>query len=249
MQMKVMTFNLRIDVPVDGPNQWRHRVSSVMAMIDQHQPDILLLQETTQAMLTDLQALNHEYDGYYQGRNADLTGEGCPIYFKKNLFRLRFMDTIWLSQKPRTPGSMDEEEGFPRIASMVVLQHTNGLLYRFINCHLAYRSKRAKDTNLKVLFDFALSLPEPLPTIIGGDFNDTMPKIKTYTPRPFLFALAQDQTNTYHEFLGGAGISQIDHLLYNDGFKLESVVIDQQKMLNRYPSDHYPVVGVFHHES
>ena len=57
MQIKVMTFNVRIDVPVDGDNQWRFRIPSVKAMIEKHQPDILMLQETTPAMLKDLEKI------------------------------------------------------------------------------------------------------------------------------------------------------------------------------------------------
>lgn len=247
MQFKVMTFNLRIDVPVDGPNQWRYRVPAVLATIQHHHPDILFLQEATPAMLDDLQRLDSEYDHYYLGRNADLKGEGCPIYFRKTHFRLRLADTIWLSHSPRTPGSMDEEEGFPRIASMVMLQTNQNQLVRFINTHLAYRSNKAKDLNLKVLFDFVQGFPQPLPTILGGDFNEVMPVIKKYAPRDFFFATTTG--NTYHDFKGEPGISAIDHLLFQDPMRLQKVMIDRNEYDQRLPSDHYPIIGEFIYES
>lgn len=75
MQIKVMTFNVRIDVPVDGDNQWRFRIPSVKAMIEKHQPDILMLQETTPAMLKDLEKIENVYGYYYVGRNADSQGK------------------------------------------------------------------------------------------------------------------------------------------------------------------------------
>lgn len=249
MQVKVMTFNVRIDVPIDGNHQWPHRVGAVLAMVHKHQPDVLMLQETNPKMLSDLQTLEQEYGYYYVGRDADLQGEGCPIYYKKNDWRIKLADTIWLSHTPRTPGSMDLEEGFPRIASMVVLQHVSGNMYRFINTHLAYRSKRTKELNLKVLFDFIQAVPEVIPTILGGDFNETMAWIRRYSPRHLQFALAQETLNTYHEFRGGLGLTQIDHLLYSEPFHLQSIVVDQSLMLDRLPSDHYPVIGVFQDES
>lgn len=249
MQFKVMTFNVRIDVPVDGNNQWRFRIPSVKAMIEKHQPDILMLQETTPAMLKDLETIETVYGYYYVGRNADYQGEGCPIYFRKQDWRLKLADTIWLSQTPHTPGSMDEEEGFPRIASMVVLQHTSGMKFRFVNTHLAYRSKRAKDLNQKVLFDFIQNFPERIPTILGGDFNEEISVIQKYRTRDFEFALSPEQGPTYHEFKGGQGITQIDHLLYQAFFQLTEVTVDRQSSLDRLPSDHYPVIGVFQYES
>jgi endonuclease/exonuclease/phosphatase family metal-dependent hydrolase len=249
MQIKVMTFNLRIDVPVDGDNQWRFRIPSVKAMIEKHQPDILMFQETTPAMLKDLNHLETVYGYYYVGRNADYQGEGCPIYYRKQDWRLKLADTIWLSQTPRTPGSMDEEEGFPRIASMTVLQHTNGVRFRFVNTHLAYRSTRAKDLNQKVLFDFIQNFPERIPTILGGDFNEEIHVINKYRTRDFAFALSPEHGPTIHDFKGGQGTAQIDHLLYQPSFLLSEVQIDRQLSLGRLPSDHYPVIGVFQYES
>ena len=249
MQIKVMTFNVRIDVPVDGDNQWRFRIPSVKAMIEKHQPDILMLQETTPAMLKDLEKIENVYGYYYVGRNADYQGEGCPIYYRKQDWRIKLADTIWLSQTPRTPGSMDVEEGFPRIASMVVLQHTSGIKFRFVNTHLAYRSKRAKDLNQKVLFDFIQNFPERVPTILGGDFNEEIPIIQKYRTRDFEFALSPKQGPTYHDFKGGLGTTQIDHLLYQAFFQVNEVMVDRQLSLGRLPSDHYPVIGVFQYES
>jgi endonuclease/exonuclease/phosphatase family metal-dependent hydrolase len=249
MQIKVMTFNLRIDVPVDGGNQWRFRIPSVKSIIEKHQPDILMLQETTQAMLKDLGQLENLYGYYFLGRNIDLQGEGCPIYYRKQDWCIKLADTIWLSQTPRTPGSMDIEEGFPRIASMVVLQHTGGINFRFVNTHLAYRSKRAKDLNLKVLFDFIQNFPERIPTILGGDFNEEIPVIQKYRTRDFEFALSPEHGPTYHDFKGGQGSAQIDHLLYQAFFQVNEVIIDRQLSLGRLPSDHYPVIGVFQYES
>jgi endonuclease/exonuclease/phosphatase family metal-dependent hydrolase len=221
----------------------------VKAMIEKHQPDILMLQETTPVMLKDLEKIETVYGYYYVGRNADYLGEGCPIYYRKQEWRIKLTDTIWLSQTPRTPGSMDEEEGFPRIASMVVLQHTSGIKFRFVNTHLAYRSKRAKDLNQKVLFDFIQNFPERIPTILGGDFNEEIHVINKYRTRDFAFALSPEHGPTIHDFKVGQGTAQIDHLLYQPSFLLSDVQIDRQLSLGRLPSDHYPVIGVFQYES
>jgi endonuclease/exonuclease/phosphatase family metal-dependent hydrolase len=73
--------------------------------------------------------------------------------------------------------------------------------------------------------------------------------IKRYTPRDLLFALTPAHGNTLHDFKGGRGISQIDHILYQKPFKLTSVEVDRSLPLSILPSDHYPVIGVLTDES
>lgn len=241
-----MTFNLRVDVPVDGRHQWRFRIPGVLAMIHKHQPDILLFQEATPAMLNDLASLQTYYGSYYCGRNADLQGEGCPIYFNKSRFQLRLGDTIWLSQTPHTPGSMDEEEGFPRIASTTTLQDLKTkTLIRVVNTHLAYRSHRVKDTNLKVLFDYVQSFLDQVITIVGGDFNAPLSIIQPYKPNQLIASLLPQHGATIHDFEGGLGREQIDHLFFQSTLKLVSVEIDRSQVNGVYPSDHYPVIGEY----
>ncbi|CAN0430076.1 unnamed protein product, partial [Phaeothamnion confervicola] len=43
--LKVMTYNLRLDTPDDGINQWPTRTDKVVALITKHNPDIIGVQE------------------------------------------------------------------------------------------------------------------------------------------------------------------------------------------------------------
>lgn len=40
-RFKVMNWNLRLDVAVDGPNQWKYRKDGVCRLIKEESPDIL----------------------------------------------------------------------------------------------------------------------------------------------------------------------------------------------------------------
>jgi endonuclease/exonuclease/phosphatase family metal-dependent hydrolase len=84
---------------------------------------------------------------------------------------------------------------------------------------------------------------------LGGDFNEEIPVIQKYRTRDFEFALKPEHGPTIHDFKGGQGTAQIDHLLYQPSFLLSDVQIDRQLSLGRLPSDHYPVIGVFQYES
>jgi endonuclease/exonuclease/phosphatase family metal-dependent hydrolase len=244
VKLKVMTFNLRINVPVDGPNQWTYRLANIRQKIAKHDADILMFQEVDEKMLQDLSFFFKTYDYYYQGRHENSLGEGCPIFVRKTMFQIIETDTIWLSHTPRKKGSMDPEEGYPRIASMVLLKAQHQLL-RIVNCHLAHRSSRNKDLNLKVLFDYVISFNDSAPLLIGGDFNMEIKQINPYKPRRFAFALQTIDKNTYHEFNGGEGISQIDHFLYQDSLELDTICVDHIELQSPWTSDHYPVIGEF----
>jgi endonuclease/exonuclease/phosphatase family metal-dependent hydrolase len=244
MKIKVMTYNLRINVVVDGVHQWPHRIKFVLQRIQKHQPDIILLQEVDKDMMNDLSSLFQEYDVYFMGRNADGGGEASPILFKKEVFSLLDKETIWLTDTPYVAGSMDEEEGYPRIASSIKLRYGKGTL-RVMNCHLAFQSERAKLMNLKVLFDYAQSFSDDTPLIIAGDFNQEALHIAPYLPSQFNHALKDIQDYTFHGFQGGKGQYQIDHIYYQNKIKLIAIEVDQQEPLPFYGSDHYPVIGVF----
>src|SRR6185503_20405447 len=54
--LRVMTFNLRLDLASDGPNAWPHRRDWVAALIRFHAPDVVGVQEALAPMLADLDA-------------------------------------------------------------------------------------------------------------------------------------------------------------------------------------------------
>ena len=244
MHVKVISLNVRIDVPVDGTNQWTFRRQSIVDYMLFQNPDVCFFQEVNPSMLAFLQDHLPDFESVYMGRDANRLGEGCPIFFKKSTFSKVSEHTFWLSHHPHTPGSMDEEEGFPRIATHLRLLTKEKNTVSFLNTHLAYRSKRNQDLNLKVLFDFVQSLPSGEPLIIGGDFNMQRQTIHPYKPRNLRFAGESNIQKTYHEFQGGEGRDQIDHLLFTD---VEEVrfSIDQSPFQSRHLSDHYPVIGEF----
>jgi endonuclease/exonuclease/phosphatase family metal-dependent hydrolase len=244
MHVKVISLNVRIDVPVDGLNQWIYRRQSIVDYVLVQNPDVCFFQEVNPLMYAFLKEHLQNYQSVYMGRDVDRLGEGCPIFFKKASFSKVSEHTFWLSHHPQTPGSMDPEEGFPRIATHVRVLTKEKNTVSFLNTHLAYRSKRNQDLNLKVLFDFVQSLPVGEPLILGGDFNMERQTIQPYKPRNLRFAGEGNIHKTYHEFQGGEGRIQIDHLLSTD-VEEASFSIDQSMFQSRHLSDHYPVIGEF----
>jgi endonuclease/exonuclease/phosphatase family metal-dependent hydrolase len=125
----------------------------------------------------------------------------------------------------------------------------NDSFIQVINTHLAYRSLRNQDLNLKVLFDFVQSFEDDVPTMIAGDFNLPQHVINPYKPRKFEFAIDSKGQATYHGFKGLPGVEQIDHILYDHHFRCTRLEVVHDKDQQAYASDHYPVIGTFIHES
>ena len=248
-----MTFNLRVAVEVDGKNFWPYRLKSVLAMIDKHQPDFLATQEVTDSMAKDLEILTQDFKSCGTGRDADRHGERCTLFVRQDKWTIEHTETVWLSETPDVPGSMDPEEGFPRICTMAVVSSLQGDTHLLLaNVHLSYRSERSLKQNVKTLVHFLGLWKEkyPYPVVLLGDFNadPTDPIHESIKQTGLLSPLDKRSGSvkyTFHDFLGGNGIETIDYIYYSPELTLTSYYVDQSKMEDRYPSDHFPVIGDF----
>lgn len=248
-----MSFNVRVDVHSDGLNQWKHRFHYVRDVILEQRPDILGLQEINDSMGRDLFPLLQDYDHVGEGRNADRTGERVSILYPKNRYNVSETDTFWLSDTPRVAGSLDHEDGFPRICTTAVFRPLNGgQAFRVYNVHFSYRSVRNRLQNVKTLLEFYRMHQQqhPYPSIAMGDFNCAIddPLHHAMTKEGFkeaVGALKVPRVNTYHEFKGQPGISAIDFFYTNRGLKPMRVSVLTMQKGSLYPSDHYPIVGEF----
>ena len=67
--VRVMSFNIRVDVASDGADAWPNRVEAVAATI--READVVGVQEATPAMLDTLMARLPEFRRFGVGRDAD----------------------------------------------------------------------------------------------------------------------------------------------------------------------------------
>src|SRR5687768_1807847 len=70
--LRVMTFNIRLNLASDGPHAWPHRKEAVASMIRFHGADLVGLQEALPEQLKDLDALLPDFGRFGAGRAADL---------------------------------------------------------------------------------------------------------------------------------------------------------------------------------
>lgn len=248
--MKFMTFNLRCPVPQDEKHYWPNRKATALQLIDMYQPDILGVQEQTDTMLTDMCQLSFRYYSLGDGRDANRHGERCTLYVRSHRFKVLLYGTEWLSPLPALPGTMNPEEGFPRIVTWAKLEdlHSTRQFYVY-NTHFAYRSRAAQLENIDALLRIVQQhqSEHPLPAILMGDFNaepnvDIHHRLRTSGWIDQRMGTADEHTLTFHGFKGEPAYSLIDYIYTLGSWNATSFHVDRRILNGLYPSDHYPII-------
>ncbi len=246
--MLVMTFNLRFETPVDGPNGWPYRKDLVVDLIRRHRPDLLGTQEGTVPMLRFLEAQLTEYRPLTAHRQVDETCQYPTIFYLSDRFTVKESGEFWLSQTPEVHRSLSWGSAFPRMATYGLFQEEGRTEpFWFINTHLDNISSEARRQGARMIRDHFAPLGQPL--ILAGDFNEP-PDDPVYQELvqdggPFLDSwrlchAPGDEATTLHFFDGRPRGDRIDWILVTPDFRVDRTAIITDNWEDRYPSDHYP---------
>jgi len=99
--MKMMSYNIRLDVASDSENRWDARKEKLAALVNYYEPDFMGGQEVQHHQLTYLLSALHGYDFIGVGRDDGKTGgEYSCIFYKKDKYKCVSQSTFWLSPTP-----------------------------------------------------------------------------------------------------------------------------------------------------
>lgn len=243
MKTSLMSFNLRINVLVDGKHAWDYRKPFVHAFLNAESPDLIGFQEVGPSMLHDLKEALPMYDVY--GLPRDSRGEGTPIFVKRDRFNQITSGTFWLSDTPLQESKI-EGSHFPRIASYVVLED-RGRRTLFFNTHLDYASDEVALKQAKILYQKMLELKVIYEgsLLLTGDFN-VYPDSKTirYLTSK-LNSVYEDPKRiglTYHGFTHETQGQPIDYIFTTSDIDIGLFKIIHYPLDDQYLSDHYPIL-------
>jgi len=248
-QLKVMSFNMRVDVKVDGANQFIHRRGRIKQFLDTEKPDIIGFQEINPLMREWLVETFPDYYMVGVGRHADYTGETTLVAFRKDTMALMSCETKMLSNAPEVFGSRydgSDQSMCPRVYVRVTLKHRDiAEPFSFYNVHTDHEGWVARVlANTQILQDIN-SRSEKF--FLTGDFNATpdateMKMITSCKAREIIDATA-DMDGTFHAFGQLETPVKIDYIFTDASTKiLESVRVDDQpKEGETYISDHNPI--------
>jgi endonuclease/exonuclease/phosphatase family metal-dependent hydrolase len=248
-----MTFNIRVDTFIDGPNRWDKRKGYVYDLIADHAPDIVGLQEAKNGQYFEIRQALPMYQGYGVGRsNGAERGEMCPILYRGDRYLKTDSGTFWFSNTPDKPGSKDWGNWPPRICSWVRLTDRQTLSSFYVyNVHLDHMSQNSRSKSVRLLTQKIAARKTNDPYIVMGDFNMKMTNsAMQYLQKNTLAPMADAWTSLHGSrttigtrpgFNGSSG-PKIDHILSKE-LPVVGVTIDSRKYNGRRPSDHLPVIA------
>lgn len=248
-QIKVMSFNLRCISSADTSDRdWSNRKDLVAKSIKKAKPTIIGMQEVTPQQYADCQELLKNYNSTITYRDDSEKSEGCPIFYRKDLYTLITEGTFWLSETPDEM-SKDWDAEYYRICTYAVLRDNRSKdEFAVFNTHLDNKSQEARVNGLDVIVDKINALGN-YPTVVMGDFNSTE-NSETYqnATANFLdvkYQVENDYVNcaTYHNWGTQLDRAPIDYFFISKtGFAVDSYEVVTTTYDGAYASDHFPIV-------
>ena len=171
--LRVMSFNIRLNVASDGPNAWPHRRDWVASLIRFHDADVVGVQEALLDMLVDLDARLPGFARVGVGRaDGREGGEFSAILYRADRLALLDQGTFWLSPTPETPGSKGWDAAIERVATWARFRdRRTGCAYLHVNTHFDHVGDQARQESARLIRRRLDSLARGLPAVVTGDLN------------------------------------------------------------------------------
>jgi endonuclease/exonuclease/phosphatase family metal-dependent hydrolase len=250
--LRVMTFNLWTDHPAS--QAWSKRRPAVLALLRQHQPDLIGFQEATFPRIEWLASELKEYNWFGVGRDdGDEEGELNPFFFRSDRIQRGRSMTLWLSPTPEKP-SRGWDAGCHRIATFCEFSLPGSTAPPFlaINTHFDHWGKRARNESSQLLVKEIHTWDPHRPVVLLGDFNcsESSAAYRELTSAESAFKDArkicehptEGPFRTWRGFLGsGFGRERLDYI-FTRHFRVQRHAVLEDKPNGRYPSDHLPVL-------
>ena len=123
--IRVFSFNILTDnCKKTGGRTFAERSKLILDEFLAYEPDLIGFQETQPPQRQWLIDNFTDFQVCGVGRDRDLLGESNVVLFRKSRFDLVFLETFWLSDTPRIPGSRfsTDQSDCPRICTCTTLR-------------------------------------------------------------------------------------------------------------------------------
>ena len=250
--LKVITYNIRLDIASDGENSWPLRKEYFTAQLKFYEPDIFGIQEALPNQVTDISNKLPAYSFIGVGRDGIGKGESSNIFYKKDRINLKTQGTFWLSETPDTI-SKGWDAALNRVCTYGLFQDKKSKKFFWVfNTHLDHVGEVARTKSIQLILSKIAALNTgKYPVILTGDFNsepDTdriiMLKKEMIDCRDVSEQPPFGPSGTFNAFKHNEPVTRlIDYIFISKGKKLlvkKYAVLSDSKDL-KYPSDHLPV--------
>lgn len=250
--LKIMTYNIRLDIESDKENDWTHRKDFFNGQIQFYAPDIFGIQEAKPNQVLDIATALPQYSYVGIGRDGVGKGESSNIFYAKEIFKVIESNTFWLSATPESI-SMGWDAACNRVCSYALLKNkqTNNMIWVF-NTHLDHIGEEARTKGLELILSKIEKLnTNKYPVVLMGDFNsepETERIIKLKKLMNDAKSISKEKPfgpyGTFNNFkYNEASTHLIDYIFLS---KSNAITVQKYAVLSdakdlKYPSDHFPV--------
>lgn len=250
--LKVMTYNIRLDIASDGENDWNHRKDYFTSQIQFYDPDIFGVQEARPNQVVDISNSLLEYNNVGIGRDGIGQGESSNIFYKKERFTVKESNTFWLSE---TPGKISKgwDAAYNRVCTYALFKDlkTKQLFWVF-NTHLDHIGEAARTKGIELILSKIKELnTKNYPVILMGDLNSEPQEDRIITLKKTMDDcrdVAQEKPfgpyGTFNNFKHNEPVTKlIDYIFIskNSILKVKKYAVLSDSKDLKYPSDHLPV--------
>ena len=253
--MRVGTYNLRMDTPNDKEDAWPNRKEMVKSLVLFHEFDIFGTQE----------GFKHQLDGIleiekfaYVGRGRDDgkdAGEHSAIVYDKTRFSVLDKGDFWYAENPEVPGKGWDAICCNRICSWAKFKdNVSGKEFYFFNSHYDHQGRVARLESSKLLLERMKKIVGDGTFFCTGDFNATPesePIQVIYNDGMLIDSKLVSQkppygtVGTFNSFkLDSPMKDRIDYIFVSKDVKVEKYGVLNDSQYGRLPSDHFPVMIV-----
>ncbi|MEZ4839705.1 endonuclease/exonuclease/phosphatase family protein [Flavobacterium sp.] len=252
-ELKVMTYNIRLDLASDGENSWSKRKERVADLIRFYEPDIFGIQEGLPQQVNYLDSILVDYKVFGDGREGGNKGEHSSIFYKHNQVELIEQNTFWLSETPNQV-SKGWDAALNRICTFGLFKNKESKhLFWVFNTHFDHMGEIARVKSARLIHQKITQInTKNYPLIIMGDFNlepDAEPIL--FLSNHYLHSKKEAQLiyqsgGTFNGFAFHKPIDsskEIDHIfITKKAFEVKKYAVLTDSYSCKYPSDHFPVI-------
>lgn len=250
--IKVMSYNIRLDIQSDGENQWSKRKEFLTDQVKFYEPDFMGVQEALPQQMSYIDSTLTAYNFIGKGRDdGQSKGEHSAIFYNSDKFKLLQENTFWLSETPEKP-SKGWDAAYNRVCTYGLFQNkkTKKKLWVF-NTHFDHVGNTARAESSKLILEKIRTVnKDNFPVVLTGDFNlepQTTP-IKLITAelddaKKVCEGIVFGPEGTFNAFEFNKPVTLwIDYIFISKkGMKVTKFATLSDSKNCRYPSDHLPI--------
>lgn len=253
-EVKVMSYNIRLDVKSDGENWWENRKGRVANLVNYYEADFIGMQEVLHHQLVYLKDNLNGYDYIGVGRDdGKEAGEYSCIFYKKDRYTVVQQSTFWLSPTPDVP-SKGWDAALNRVCTYGLFLNNKTKQYVWVfNTHFDHMGKEARLESAKLIVKKIREVnTRRYPVIVSGDFNSKPDE----APAQYMVSQLRNSRSVSRLVYGDADTWNAFKFNEKPNGCIDYIFVAEDKRVRvskfatltdsydlKYPSDHLPILA------